>query len=516
MATVNERLTASFAQLKKLQNQGRRVFRSNEFSRVHRERLIRSGVLCPVTKGWLTCCRQATESGDTTAWFAAFCEFCSTYCDTRFGRNWHLGAEQSLILHANRTVIPKQIIVCAPKGTNKTMKLIFGSTLYDLKQKNRPPDVDLTELMGLRVLTLEAALLRVPRSFFVRHPIEARLILTGIHDVAKLLERLLEDGHSIIAGRLAGALRRVGNVDTADQIVDLMKGAGYDMREVDPFDPKLVVDAYSSEKRPMAKRLQSLWQTMREPVIATFPEPPGLPKNTQTYLTFVDHSYQNDAYHALSIEGYPVTLDMINRIRADNWDRDEPEADRKIRSALSARGDWQAFRLVRNTIHEIVAGGRSVPLVRMAHGYWYRELFEPYVSAGLIAPSALTGYRKDAVIPEKSQHRPPHPDTLREAMTVFFDLLDNEHEPFVRAVLGYWLFEYIHPYSEGNGRVARFVMNAMLASGGYPWTVIQVDDRETYLSGLERASNDQDISLFAQYVANRVKSSTEQAARLHL
>jgi len=43
--------------------------------------------------------------------------------------------------------------------------------------------------------------------------------------------------------------------------------------------------------------------------------------------------------------------------------------------------------------------------------------------------------------------------------------------PGVRAVLGRWLFGYIHPYPDGNGRMARFVMNAMLASGGYPWTV---------------------------------------------
>ena len=36
---------------------------------------------------------------------------------------------------------------------------------------------------------------------------------------------------------------------------------------------------------------------------------------------------------------------------------------------------------------------------------------------------------------------------------------------------------YLHPYPDGNGRIARFLMNAMLASGGYPWTVIRVEDR---------------------------------------
>ncbi|WP_317503891.1 Fic family protein [Idiomarina sp. HP20-50] len=36
---------------------------------------------------------------------------------------------------------------------------------------------------------------------------------------------------------------------------------------------------------------------------------------------------------------------------------------------------------------------------------------------------------------------------------------------------------YIHPYFDGNGRIGRFIMNLMLASGGYPWTVVPVERR---------------------------------------
>ena len=54
-------------------------------------------------------------------------------------------------------------------------------------------------------------------------------------------------------------------------------------------------------------------------------------------------------------------------------------------------------------------------------------------------------------------------------------------------------------------------MNAMLASGGYPWTVIRVEDRGVYLEALESASVDQDIGPFAQFVADRVSWSLGQA-----
>ena len=56
-----------------------------------------------------------------------------------------------------------------------------------------------------------------------------------------------------------------------------------------------------------------------------------------------------------------------------------------------------------------------------------------------------------------------------------------EQDPFVRAVLGHWLFGFVHPYMDGNGRTARFAMNLLLAAGGYPWTVIRAEDKDTYM-----------------------------------
>ena len=313
-------------------------------------------------------------------------------------------------------------------------------------------------------------------------------------------------------GRLAGAFRRIGRDDLADETLGVMKRAGYDVREADPFAREPAFGALSRARAPIVGRLQSLWETMREPVIAAFPEVPGLPKDTKAYLSFVDDIYQNDAYHSLSIEGYRVTPELIDRVRAGNWDPDNQDADRQSRDALAARGYWQAFQLVRAAISKIIGGDEAGALVRKVHRDWHRELFQPCVAAGLIAASALAGYRNDAVFLRGSRHVPPRWEAVRDAMPALFDLLETETEPSVRAVLGHWLFGYIHPYPDGNGRTARFVMNAMLASGGYPWTVIRVEDRDVYLAALESASIDQDIGPFAQFVADRVAWSLGQAA----
>jgi len=110
---------------------------------------------------------------------------------------------------------------------------------------------------------------------------------------------------------------------------------------------------------------------------------------------------------------------------------------------------------------------------------------------------------------------PPRWEAVVDAMRVLFDLLEQENEAAVRAVLGHWLIGYIHPFPDGNGRIARFMMNVMLASGGYPWIVIRVEDRTSYMETLESASVDGDIRPFASFIASRIQGSmalTVQAA----
>jgi hypothetical protein len=509
----HQKLAASLAMLKNVQADGRRVFQSAEFSRNDRERLIKQGFLREIIKGWLISSAPGTTKGDSTPWYASFWQFCALYCDSRFEKSWHVSPEQSLLLHAEDTVVPSQVVIYSPKGANNTIQLLFGMSLYDLKQPQMPLPEELMVKEGLRLFTPAAALTRIPESFFSRHPVEVQVVLAVVKDSSEVLPRLLDGGHSAIAGRLAGAFRRIGRAAIADEIMKTMKGAGYDLRESDPFSAKQTFGAIKIGVAPIVGRIHAIWESMREPVIAAFPPAPGLPKNKKDYLRFVDEIYQNDAYHSLSIEGYRVTPELIERVKKGNWRPDENEADRQNRDSLAARGYWLAFQTVKESISSIIAGGEAGELVRVAHRDWYRELFQPSVQAGLIGAQALAGYRNQPVFLRGSRHVPPRADVLGDAMPALFDLLEEEEVPAVRAVLGHWMFGYIHPYPDGNGRIARFLMNSMLASGGYPWTVIRVEDRDAYLSALESASVGGDIAPFSTFIAERVSWSMKEAAK---
>ena len=53
---------------------------------------------------------------------------------------------------------------------------------------------------------------------------------------------------------------------------------------------------------------------------------------------------------------------------------------------------------------------------------------------------------------------------------------------------------------DGNGRMARFIMNTFLITGGYPWAVIEVNTRDAYMEALEQASVYNNINPFAKFI----------------
>jgi hypothetical protein len=53
--------------------------------------------------------------------------------------------------------------------------------------------------------------------------------------------------------------------------------------------------------------------------------------------------------------------------------------------------------------------------------------------------------------------------------------------------------------------MGRFLMNVMMAAGGYPWTVIPLNERAAYMTALERASVGEDIKPFAEFVGALVR-----------
>lgn len=512
MPTPSEKLAESLEMLHGLHSaNGAAAIRSRDLTRTHRERLLKNGFLQEVMKGWYIPSRPDDAKGESTVWYSSFWKFASAYMENRFRKNWSLSPEQSLSIHAGNWTVPRQLSVRSPKGTNSVTKLPHGTSFFDLRA-TLPPPVDRVEANGLRLFSLEAALIEASPRYFVNHATDARAALATIRDASYLLGRLLDGGHSTIARRLAGAFRNIGRPSIADEIIATMSAAGYASRESDPFSEQPTMAFALRETSPYVNRIRVLWQKMREPVIDQFPKAPGLPRNAATYMKGVEEAYVTDAYHSLSIEGYQVTPELIDRVRGATWNPDANEQDREQRNAMAARGYWQAFQLVERSIGRVLKSENPGAVAEEDHRAWYRDMFAPSVTAGLLKPGDLAGYRNGQVFIRNSMHVPLIKEAVRDAMPAFFDLLRAEENPAVRVVLGHFIFVYIHPYIDGNGRVARFLMNTMMAAGGYPWTVMPLSERKAYMTALEKASVGEDIAPFAAFLAKLVRDRLSGAS----
>lgn len=501
MPAPADKLAESLIVLKNLQNQGRVAIRTTDLTRTHRERLLATGFIREVMKGWYVPSRPNEPAGESTSWYASFWAFSAAYLSERFGDEWCLSPEQSISLHTGDWTVPKQLLVRSPKGGNKPTALPFGTSIFDIRLEV-PPPADVLVLTGMRVYNLPAALIACAPSHFPARAFTLRAALAMISDASEVLGRLLDGGHSKIAARLAGAFRNIGREAIADNIVGTMQSAGYTVNETDPFEDRSPRPFGPRETSPYVNRLRMSWAAMREDVLGTFPAPPGLPKDPDAYMKQIEETYLADAYNSLSIEGYKVSVELIERVRSGNWNPDSTKGDRDHRDALAARGYFQAFQTVKRSIGRVLRGENAGAVADKDHAAWCRELFGPSVTAGILKPSDLAGYRNGPVHIRRSMHVPPNPEAIRELMPTFFELLAQENKPAVRVVLGHFMFVYIHPYFDGNGRMGRFMMNAMMASGGYPWTIVPLERRANYMSALESASVEQNIRPFASFLGD--------------
>ena len=459
-------------------------------------------------KGWYICSSPSDNDGDTTAWYASFWAFVSGYLGKRFGKRYCLNPEASLMLHTGNTTVPRQVTCVTIDSGTSTVNLPFDTSMLVYPDKNRVPTARV-EVRGLQVWPVAEALCLAGPSFFVNNPREAEIALATIRNASELLPTLLAGDKMVTAaGRLAAAFEFVKRPDESERIRKAFAQFKVALKLVNPFELAEPTISPGKERSPYVLRLRSMWAGWRQDVINVFPPAPDLENQSASYLAQVDERYVSDAYNSLSIEGYRVTDELIERVARGDWNPDgNPEND-KTRNALAARGYYQAFQAVKESIGKVLAKDNASLVAKRDHHDWYAELFGPSVTAGIIEASQLAGYRRGPIFIRNSMHTPLPSDAILDSLEALWDLLEAETEACVRAVLGHHLFVFVHPYYDGNGRIGRFLMNTLLASGGYPWTVIRMSRRDEYMKALEAASVKGQITPLAEFISQEMREWT--------
>ena len=164
-----EKLSKARESLADLQKTGRTAIRTKDLTRTEREMLFKNGFIQMVMKGWYIPSRPDQHPGDTTPWYSAFWEFMADYASDRFEDQWCLSPEHSILLHVGNRSVPNQLIIRAPKGGNKPIDLIHGTSIFDFRG-SIPNAKATTTLDLLNVYDLPNALIDANAIFFARNP----------------------------------------------------------------------------------------------------------------------------------------------------------------------------------------------------------------------------------------------------------------------------------------------------------------------------------------------------------
>lgn len=132
-----------------------------------------------------------------------------------------------------------------------------------------------------------------------------------------------------------------------------------------------------------------------------------------------------------------------------------------------------------------------------------------------IDPSQAGKFRTVPVFISGSHYPLPLPEqipVLMDKFLMWYQQNETELHPLELAALVHQKFVFIHPFVDGNGRVARLLMNLILLRFGYPITIIPPILRLEYIAALEKAHRSTDD--FIQFIIARETETLRELLRL--
>lgn len=484
------------------------IVRSGDLPDMTFRRLKKLNWLSEITRGWYILKTPDVDNGESTLWYASFWTFLKYFLVENYKDEYCLNPLSSIFLKTESNTIPSQVVIILKSGGARTLKLPFDTSIVFYPEKKNYPE-NIEEFRGINTIELPKAITMVPESFYTNYENEAELVLKMIKAPGDITKYLLDDEQPVKANIISGAYDFLEMKTFVTQIKEDMKILTYTIKPKNPFQRKVPLLGNSRIESPAVARIEILWKKYKEELDKEILKPSLLGENLDEMLEKVDKIYVHDAYNSLSIEGYSVTEELIQKIADGSFDAEASEEDKKQEAAMAAKGYYLAFQEVKEFIKNNYGKSNNEIKVAKEISTWYRNLFTPKVQSGLAKASVLTGYRNKPVFIRGSRHTPVNYSFVNEVMEKYLEMIDTEENPWTRALLGHFILVFIHPFSDGNGRTARFLMNALLVLSGHNWTVIRQQERTSFFSSLEQASVHGEIKDFTNFIKQELEESSK-------
>lgn len=194
------------------------------------------------------------------------------------------------------------------------------------------------------------------------------------------------------------------------------------------------------------------------------------PLKREALLKFKEQSRLFHTYHSNAVEGNSLTLQETRLVIEEGI----TVGGKPLRDHLEAANNARAFDWI---------WGAAVKRRTLDHVF-LQELHE-MVMRGTSLDAGK--YRTQNVAIVGASHAPPQPAKIVAALDQLFQELCERVHPIIRATYAHHRLVYIHPFSDGNGRVARLVTSLLLMNEKYPRVVLAVEGRRRYYASLKAA-----------------------------
>jgi Fic family protein len=245
------------------------------------------------------------------------------------------------------------------------------------------------------------------------------------------------------------------------------------------------------------------------------PSYPGFPYDHQVLDTTLSQVTRNtgvlegtistlDDHNTTSIQVDAVTNEIMasSEIEGEILSRDSVRSS--VRKKLDERFDYTNDRSTHHTdgLADVLIDSsfNHEPLTKERIDGWHNALF-PTGYSGLVKIDVAT-YRTEAMsiisgqgMREKTHYEAPPPEHLDEEMVHFFHYINTSKDnPYIKSAIAHLWFVIIHPYDDGNGRIARAITNYVLSKElklNHKYFSISsavIDDKRNYYEILEKTN----------------------------
>ena len=170
-------------------------------------------------------------------------------------------------------------------------------------------------------------------------------------------------------------------------------------------------------------------------------------------------------YNTNAIEGSTITLEETRLILEDQIAPNKPLRDIKETEA-HAKVFLQALK-------------EQTPISKDLLLKWHQEIFKE------TKPDVAGRFRQWSV--KVGPYLAPDWRTIEKSMEQLIQFVnESDLNPVDIAVRAHYMFEKIHPFGDGNGRIGRLLMNHLLWKNGYPMLIIEHAKRKNYYKALQQ------------------------------